>query len=125
MDTKNLKFTTKDSGKRYTEESGFQRDTQAGKPRFWLLYPKGIPYADQPLTRVAELLSRGAEKYDSRNWEQADSETALERAKESAMRHLTQACCGEEDEDHFAAVVFNCIFAMTLEYKRRCVHEKG
>jgi len=113
------KYTTKDSGNRYQEESGFQRDTQEGKARFYLLFPKDIPYSEQPMTRVAELLARGAEKYDDRNWEQADSETAMERAKESAMRHLTQACCGEEDEDHFAAVIFNCIFAMTLQYKMR------
>lgn len=111
------KYETKDSGKRYTEKSGFQRDTQEGKPRFNLLLPKGIPYKEQPMVRLAELLGRGASKYNDRNWEKADSKEALERAKESALRHLTQACCGETDEDHWAATMFNCIFAMTLEHK--------
>lgn len=110
-------FTTKDSGERYVEDSGFQRDTQEGKPRFYLLYPKGIPYNEQPMTRLAELLARGASKYNDRNWEQADSITALERAKESLLRHATQAVNDETDEDHYAAVMFNAIFCMTLEYK--------
>lgn len=111
------KFETKDSGKRYKEESGFQRDTQEGKPTFNLMFPKDIPYTEQPITRLADLFARGAEKYDDRNWEKADSQEALERAKASMMRHATQALCGETDEDHYAAVMFNCIFAMTLEYK--------
>ena len=111
------KFETKDSGKRYSEDSGFQRDTQEDKPRFNLLLPKGIPYSEQPLTRFAELMSRGADKYNDRNWEKADSPEALERAKESLLRHAMQLCCDEEDEDHFAGVMFNAMFIATLKHK--------
>ena len=113
--TKN--FVTKDSGKRHTEDSGFQRDTQEGKPRFYLLFPKGLPYSEQPLTRLAELMARGAEKYDDRNWEKACSQEALDRAKESLLRHCIQAVNGEVDEDHYAAIMFNTMFCIKLEYE--------
>lgn len=110
-------FSTQDSGKRQVESSGFQRDTQEGKPRFYLLYPKGVPYNQQPLTRFAQLLERGAQKYESRNWEKANSKEALERAKESMLRHASQAVCDETDEDHLAAVMFNAMFIMVLQWR--------
>ena len=115
-------YTTKDSGKRYTEESGFQRDTQENKPRFGLLMAKGIPYKEQLLTRWAELMARGAKKYNERNWEKANSQEALDRAKESLLRHAIQACNDEQDEDHLASVCFNANFIATLQYKLK--HEK-
>lgn len=55
--------TTKDSGKRESYDNGMVRDVQTGKPRFDLLMPNGVPYPDQLLTRFAELMARGAEKY--------------------------------------------------------------
>jgi len=110
-------FTTKDSGQREQYDSGMQRDTQDGKPRFDLLYPLGIPYGDQFLTRVAELLARGAEKYTERNWEHAEGEVELARFKASALRHLMQWLCGETDEDHMAAVVFNLMGAHLVDWK--------
>ena len=110
-------FVTKDSGQRYTFDSGMQRDTQDGKARFDLLFPKDVPYEGQFLTRVAELLARGAEKYAERNWEQAEGMVEMERFKASAMRHLAQWMAGEEDEDHAAAVVFNLLGAETLKWK--------
>jgi len=110
-------YVTKDSGARYKEASGFQRDTQDNKPRFNLLLPKNVPYKEQFLVQFAELLGRGAQKYAERNWEQAESETALERAKESLLRHAIQACCDEDDEDHISAVAFNAMFIKTLRYK--------
>ena len=113
--TKNYK--TKDSGKRYTEDTGFQRDTQEGKPRYYLMFPKGIPYNEQPMKRLADLFMRGASKYTDRNWELADSPEALERAKESLLRHAIQAVNGENDEDHYASTMFNAIFCMVLEWK--------
>jgi hypothetical protein len=94
------KFITKDSGKRVKFESGFQRDTNEGKPRFDL-----IP--TELLTRLAELYERGARKYDDNNWRKATTEKEINRFKESAWRHFIQWSAGEDDEDHAVAVVFN------------------
>lgn len=112
-----MEYTTKDSGVRQEYSSGMVRDTEAGKPRFSLMLPLGVPYNKQFLTRCAELLGRGADKYDSRNWEKADSEAELERYKSSAYRHFIQWASGEVDEDHAAAVFFNLLAHETLKYK--------
>jgi hypothetical protein len=111
-------YTTKDSGKRQQYANGMKRDTNEGKPRFNLMVPKEVPYNEQILTRVAELLARGAVKYGDRNWESGWDPEALERAYDSAMRHLMQWMCGETDEDHAAAVVFNIMQVEYLEYMR-------
>lgn len=110
-------FITKDSGKREEFESGMQRDTQEGKARWDLLLPLDVPYKDQFFTRVAELLARGAEKYDARNWEQATGTEELDRFKASALRHLMQWAAGDTDEDHAAAVVFNLLGYETTKGK--------
>lgn len=103
-------YSTKDSGERAQFDSGMVRDTQTGKPRYDL-----IPLA--PLKRVAELYARGAEKYGERNWEQANSDEELSRFTASLLRHAYQAIEGQEDEDHFAAVVFNAFGAMFVKAK--------
>lgn len=110
-------YETKDSGERATFESGMQRDTQAGKARFDLLIPLDVPYEEQLLTRLAQLMARGAEKYDPRNWEKANSAEELERMKSSAFRHFVQWLCGERDEDHAAATFFNMLAYETTAYK--------
>lgn len=110
-------FVTKDSGVREEYNSGMVRDSQKNKARFDLLRPKDVPYSAQFLTRVAELMTRGAEKYGLRNWEMANSEEELERFENSAERHLMQYLSGETDEDHAAAVVFNLLAAETLRWK--------
>lgn len=102
-----LEWQTLDSGKRESYKSGMRRDTQDGKPRFDLVVPELIPYERQMLTRWAALMSRGAEKYGDRNWEKGNGLEELNRAKASAYRHFMQWLCGEEDEDHAAAVFFN------------------
>lgn len=109
--------TTKDSGKRESYDNGMVRDVQTGKPRFDLLMPNGVPYPDQLLTRFAELMARGAEKYGERNWELARGDAAFHRAMGSAFRHFLQWYCGEDDEDHAAAVLFNITMAETLRYR--------
>ena len=111
-------FVTKDSGVRAEYDSGMVRDTDAGKARFELLLPLDVPYADQFLVRVAELLARGAEKYSDRNWEKATGDEEMERFKSSAIRHLMQWAAGETDEDHAAAVVFNLLGYETTKWKR-------
>src|SRR5262245_25362670 len=107
------RFITKDSGKRAEFASGMTRDTEEGKPRFDLMIPEGVPYADLWITRLAELLGRGAVKYAARNWEQADSTAEVDRMRSSAFRHFVQWYCGETDEDHAAAVVFNVMACET------------
>lgn len=110
-------YVTKDSGAREEYDSGMKRDTEAGKARFDLILPEGVPYEEQILTRFAMLLSRGAEKYDARNWEQGDSEAEIARAKSSAFRHFMQWITGETDEDHAVAVMFNLMVVETIRRK--------
>lgn len=94
-------FEVKDSGKRMEFESGMVRDVTEGKTRFDLAY-------DGPMfVRWAEHLSKGAEKYDARNWMQAEGDAELQRFRESAARHFMQWYLGYTDEDHAAAVFFN------------------
>jgi len=108
-------YQTRDSGVRQEYSSGMKRDTQDGKPRFDLLLSASLPYGDQFLTRLAELLTRGAEKYGDRNWELADSLEELDRFVASAFRHFIQWATAERDEDHGIAIVFNI---MAAEYVR-------
>ena len=110
-------FETKDSGVREEYDSGMRRDTEAGKARFDLTVPLGVPYSELMLTRWADLMARGAEKYTARNWELADSDKELARYYSSAFRHFMQWLTGETDEDHAAAVFFNINCAETLKYK--------
>lgn len=93
------------------------RDTDKGKARFDLIHPKDIPYKQQILTRFAELMSRGAEKYNARNWEKASGQEELDRFKGSALRHMEQWYCGETDEDHAVAVLFNIMAYEATLYK--------
>lgn len=109
----------KDSGKRSNYSNGMVREPSAGKPKFNLLLPQGIPYEEQMLTRFATLMQKGAEKYADRNWELGIGEAELERAKESAFRHFMQYISGEVDEDHAAAVWFNIMQIEYIEYKLR------
>ena len=110
-------FTTLDSGVRARYDSGMVRDTQEGKARFDLLRPRGVPYAFQFMTRVADLMTRGAVKYGFRNWEAANSLEEIERFEGSAERHMQQWLAGEDDEDHAAAVVFNLLAAETTRWR--------
>lgn len=117
-------FITKDSGERAQFDSGMQRDTEAGKPRFDLLIPDGVPYEDQLLTRFAALMGRGAEKYEDRNWEKANSQAEINRARSSAFRHFMQWFCGEGDEDHAVATIFNIMVVETVKPRVEQVDEE-
>ncbi len=112
-------YVTKDSGKRSVYDSGMQRDTEEGKARFDLLFPLDIPFKAQMMTRFADLMARGAAKYDERNWEKARGIEEMARYRSSAMRHLVQWETGEEDEDHAAAVMFNLLAHETTKYRLR------
>lgn len=94
-------YTTKDSGERQQFASGMKRDVTEGKIAYHLIR-SGPMYR-----RWAELMTRGAVKYNEDNWMKADSEEELERFKVSATRHFEQWFDGDDDEDHAAAVIFN------------------
>lgn len=94
-------FDVKDSGKREEFTSGMVRDTTDGKTDYTLI-------ADGPmLDRWATHLTKGAKKYEARNWMKACGEPELARFRESAFRHFMQWFRGDTDEDHAAAVFFN------------------
>lgn len=94
-------FLIKDSGERMQFESGMVRDLVSGKTKYHLL-------RDGPMyRRWAIHLTKGAEKYDDRNWMKANGEAEQTRFQESATRHFEQWLAGDRDEDHAAAVYFN------------------
>lgn len=58
-------------------------------------------------TRLAGLMTRGAEKYGDNNWQKANSKEELARFQRSAMRHYFQFHDLDLEEDHLSAVGFN------------------
>lgn len=100
-----MSFLTKDSGERVQFATGMQRDVTDGKTRYDLVIPLG--WKEHMLKRWAALMTRGAVKYEARNWEKASTPEELARFRESAFRHFLQWYDGETDEDHAAAVFFN------------------
>lgn len=96
-----MNYDVKDSGKRETFAGGMVRDTTEGKTNYLLV-------RDGPmLARWSEHLTKGAIKYEARNWMKADGPEELERFRSSAARHFEQWLAGDTDEDHAAAVFFN------------------
>jgi hypothetical protein len=112
-----MTWETKDSGERVEFDTGMQRDTAEGKPRFDLITPLRLPYEEQMITRWAGLMARGAEKYDARNWEKACTVDELSRFQDSAFRHFMQWHLGLRDEDHAAAIYFNVQGAEYVRYQ--------
>lgn len=98
-------FETKDSGARQEFQTGMVRDVQHGKPRYDLI-PVG------PLTRVANLYARGADKYEEWNWVKGQP---YSRAYASMLRHVMSWRSGDKEEDHLAAVIFNAMALMYYE----------
>jgi hypothetical protein len=100
-----MAYTTKDSGKRQSFETGMVRDTQDGKPRYDL-----IPVSS--LKRLADLYMRGAIKYDDNNWTKGQP---YSRAYASLLRHVYAWREGDRTEDHLAAAAWNCFAIMWYE----------
>jgi hypothetical protein len=101
-------FEVRDSGKKAVYSDGNQRDDPAGKPRFDLLYPRGMEYEETLLYRVAMHYMRGGQKYGDRNWEKSSTEESLLAHETALHRHFTKFALGIEDgEDHAAAIVWN------------------
>ena len=111
------KFVTKDSGERRVFETGMHRDSGRKDLR-----PDLLP--GPMLIRWAELMGRGAAKYEARNWEKARTPEELERFREGAFRHFVQWFYGlNTEEDHAAAVFFNISGAEHV--KARLAEEPG
>lgn len=94
-----------DSGERENFKSGAVRDTTENKGRFDLISP-------EMLFRLALWSELGSKKYSDRNWEKG---MPISRCYDSAMRHLVKYLDGWDDEDHLAAVVWNCMAIMHFE----------
>ena len=109
------KYKIKDSGIRKQFNSGMVRDVTGDKINF-LLVRDGLMF-----TRWAEHLTKGAIKYEKRNWMKASGQEEMDRFKESACRHFEQWLNGEGDEDHAAAVFFNI---NGFEYVKNKINEK-
>ena len=96
-----MRFDTQAGGEPEVFASGMKRDHQTAKVRYDLAF-------DGPMfERYAELLTRGAARYEPRNWMLANGQEELERARASAVRHFVQWYRGDVDEDHAAAIWFN------------------
>lgn len=94
-------FQVKDSGDRTSYNSGMVRDKQTNKIDYTLIL-------DGPMAkRWAEHLTKGAIKYQKRNWMLANGQQEFNDARQSLMRHFMQYMNGETDEDHAAAIIFN------------------
>jgi hypothetical protein len=94
-------FIIKDSGKRKEFKSGMVRDVNDDKINYLLVN-------DGPmLKRWAIHITKGAKKYEKRNWMKANGPEEYERFRESAFRHFMQWLNGDTDEDHASAVFFN------------------
>lgn len=105
-------FAIKDSGERQQFAGGMVRDVTDGKTDYLLL-------RDGPMfDRWAEHLTKGAIKYDKRNWMKAAGDEEYQRARESAARHFEAWLRGNTDEDHAAAVYFNVNLAEYAKAKR-------
>jgi hypothetical protein len=101
-------YVTKDSGEKAVHSDGVQRDTNKGKTLFPLMFPKGVPMKDQLIVRLAELYTRGAEKYGGRNWEGSKGDDTLEHHLDALWRHFMSFYFEENaEEDHAAAIIWN------------------
>lgn len=111
-------YVVKDSGRRQEYSTGMRRDLQDGKVRYDLVVPEN---GMSMLTRWAEHMRKGAEKYGERNWELARTDEELKRFRQSAFRHFMQWWFNENDEDHAAAVFFNIQCAEYVKDKMKHV----
>jgi len=121
-------YVTKVTGEPTVYADGMRRDATAGKPKFRLMWPKGVPYTQQLMYRVAMKYTQGGEKYGDRNWERSSTEESLAHHEDSLERHLHQFLQGVEDgEDHAAAVVWgvNAVLVTRRNIAARELEEAG
>lgn len=93
----------KDTGNRTPMgNTGFVRDTHAGKGRMDLL-----PW--HAVIEVSQHCEEGALKYGERN---IDKGAPLHSLLDSGARHLAKYIAGEDDEDHLRAACWNLLWAL-------------
>jgi hypothetical protein len=85
-----------------TFETGAVREDQGTKTMFGLISPVAMRL-------LAEHMTKGAEKYEPRNWEKGIS---LSRHTESMLRHLCSFRECAHDEDHLVALFANVMMAL-------------
>jgi len=90
----------KSTGQHQSFKTGAVRDTADDKPRPELI----SPYFED---RLGNWLSKGAQKYEARNWEKG---IPISRCIASLGRHLGAVKKGLVDEDHEAAIACNIMF---------------
>ena len=97
-----MEFEIKDSGLRVVSSSGLVRDAGSAAKTDYLLALDGPMFE-----RWAKHLTKGANKYEPRNWMKARTVGDLEHARRSLGHHIFQYLRGDVDEDHAAAIFFN------------------
>lgn len=97
--------TILDSGERTTFETGAVRDCKEGVGDM-----VSIPW--ESILRLSRHYEAGAKKYERWNFRKGIPVSSF---IDSAMRHLAKYQCGEDDEDHLSAAVFNVLGAMLME----------
>ena len=97
----------KDSGARSEFSTGAVRDLQVGKGRMDLLPIRA-------LMSVADIMERGACKYDARNWEKG---IPLSRFVDSGLRHLFKWLIGCRDEPHLAQTCWNFLCLLDTQLR--------
>ena len=101
-------YVVKDSGKMARHSDGVVRDTQEGKVKFSLMFPRGQRMKDTLIYRVAKLYTSGGEKYGDRNWENSCAPDTLDHHVNALWRHFMNFFFEEgAEEDHAAAIVWN------------------
>ena len=83
-------------------KSGFTRNDSENRPRYDLI-PTWV------LERLGNLYADGANKFGEHNWELANADEDYNSFKASMMRHMIQYVNSEENEDHFARIIFNLV----------------
>ncbi len=92
-------YNLKDEGDRTEYPGGGLRDRPKGKGKG--RYDLITPFL---LRRLAVIYEKGSEKYNDRNWEKGMPFSVF---LDSALRHITQAMMGMEDEDHWGQATWN------------------
>lgn len=94
----------KDSGERTEFSTGAVRDMHSGKGRMDLL-----PW--NAIMAVSKHCENGAIKYGEHN---VDRGIPAHSLIDSGMRHAAKFICGETDEDHLVAAVWNFLWLLEM-----------
>lgn len=99
-----LSNTIKDSGERTEFSTGAVRDLHIGKGRMDLL-----PW--NAIGEVSKHCENGALKYGEHN---VDRGIPAHSLVDSGLRHIRKFICGETDEDHLLAAVWNFMWLLEM-----------